>query len=64
MCVLKVNPRLRLGNNSVYPLSHPAGTSYYFNGAVDSKVGLGDVTRSTEDCVRERPQKALEHCLS
>lgn len=44
--VLEINPRLRLGNNNAYPLSHLTGTSYYANGTVHSKVCLGDMTSS------------------
>lgn len=56
--VLEIKPRLRLGNN------HLAGTGYYVDGTEHSKVGLGDMTSSMGDCMRERPQKARQHCLS
>lgn len=62
--VLEIKPRLRLGNNNAYPLNHLAGTGYYVDGTVHSKVGLGDMTSSMGDCMRERPQKARQHCLS
>lgn len=48
----------------LYPLSHLAGTSYDVDGTVHSKVGLGDMTSSMGDWMRERPQKARQHCLS